>query len=149
MKKLITSALLTSTLLISSSYAEDMKGFVVVSKNIDVKSMTKDELENIFLGKTTIWKDGKRIHIALNADNSEKTEEFFKDYIGKNKRRFKKYWLKLVFAGYGIAPKLFKDSKKAIEYTKSQDSVISFLTTNDLGNLKDVNIVSIDGKESF
>jgi len=145
-KSLLLASLLSLT--VPSLYA-DSKGMIVVSEDVNIQKLTKNELESIFLGKKTIWENGKRIQIGLSTNKNEKTEYFFKNYIGKNERRFKKYWLKLVFAGYGTAPKLFKDNNKAINYTKKQDGVIAFVTTNDIQNIKGLKVISVDGKESF
>ncbi|QFR49047.1 hypothetical protein FJR48_04625 [Sulfurimonas lithotrophica] len=148
--KIIKSLLLVSVLaLLAPSLYADSKGVIVVSKDVNVKNLSKKELERIFLGKTTIWDNGKRIQIGLSTADGEKTDHFFKEMIGKNQRRFKKYWLKLVFAGYGIAPKLFSDNSKVISYTKRQEGVISFITAEELENIEGLKIVSIDGKKSF
>jgi len=135
--------------LLSTSIYADSKGVIIVSKDVNIETLTKNELERIFLGKTTIWKDGKRIQIGLSTYNNEKVNYFFKHYIGKNQRRYKKYWLKLVFAGYGIAPKIFKDDDKAINFTKNTQGVITFVSTKELESIKDIKIISVDGNLYF
>ncbi len=131
-----------------SIYAKS-KGIIVVSSDVNISTLSKSELERIFLGKTTIWDDGKRIQIGLSVHNTKKANHFFKNYIGKNQRRYKKYWLKLVFAGYGIAPKIFKSDKKAINYTKNKEGVITFVSADNLENIEDLKIVNIDGNLFF
>ena len=62
----------------------------------------------------------------MSLQNPERVNEFLLDNVGQNQRRFKKYWLKKVFAGYGIAPKIFKNDKKALEFINQQE--IQFFT---------------------
>ncbi|MCW8837622.1 MAG: hypothetical protein OQJ77_01650 [Thiovulaceae bacterium] len=147
---IMKSILLISTFAFATPqlYGES-KGIIVVSKDVNIEKLTKDELERIFLGKTTIWDNGKRIQIGLSTADNDKTKNFFKNYIGKTQRRFKKYWLKLVFAGYGTAPKLFKDCSKTINYTKNKEGVISFVTTQNLEDIEGIKILTIDGKKYF
>jgi len=150
LNQIIKSLFIVSSLLFATpSLFAEQKGVIVVSEDVNIDNLSKKELERIFLGKTTIWENGKRIQIGLSTNNSEKTSHFFNDVIGKNQRRFKKYWLKIVFAGYGIAPKLFKNDKNAINYTKKQEGVIAFVTTDSIKNVQGLKVISIDGKEYF
>jgi ABC-type phosphate transport system substrate-binding protein len=139
-----TSLLIALICLLSTSLHAESKGVVVVSKDVKIDKLSKNELESIFLGKTTIWEDGKRIQVGLSTDDAQTTEHFLKNFIGKNQRRFKKYWLKLVFAGYGIAPKFFKDDMKAISYTQRQDGVIAFISNADKSTLEGLKIISVN-----
>lgn len=142
----IFKPLLLTTLLVFSvsNVHAGSKVVLIASKDVKIEKLSKNELERIFLGKTTIWEDGTRIQVGLSNSDDEKTENFLKNFIGKNKRRFKKYWLKLVFAGYGIAPKFFKDDEKAINYTKKQEGVITFISSKKLDDIKGVKVISID-----
>ena len=141
----ILKPLVIVTLLSYTANADaNSKGILIASEDVKIEKLSKNEIERIFLGKTTIWEDGTRIQVGLSNSDDLATESFLKEFIGKNKRRFKKYWLKLVFAGYGIAPKFFKDDEKAIKYTKQQDGVITFISSKKLDNTDGLKIISID-----
>lgn len=149
LNKLIKSITLLSLLFIYSNVNASEIGLIVASDNIKINKLSKNELENIFLGKTTILENGTHVNIAYSTQNSEKVNYFFKNYIEKSQRRFKKYWLKKVFAGYGIAPKIFKNNKLTIDYIKKHENVIAFITVDDKDTLEDVLIIAIDGEKSF
>ena len=140
--------ILSFLILAPSVYASD-KSVIVVGKNVDISELSKRDIENIFLGRKTIWNDGAQIHIAISSYDSKKVDQFFDDYVGKSKRRFKKYWLKKVFAGYGIAPRMFKTTQKAIDFVKRQDNSISFITVSDEDTVEGLKIVSVDGRKYF
>jgi ABC-type phosphate transport system substrate-binding protein len=133
----------------SVSAAENEKGVVVVSPNVKVDNISRDDLENIFLGRQTIWANGKKITIAISTQNDEKLEEFLSENIGQTKRRFKKYWLKKVFSGYGVAPRLFSNNEKALEFAKAHPDTITYLTLEDESQVENIKIVNVNGKKYF
>jgi ABC-type phosphate transport system substrate-binding protein len=128
--------------LVTPSFA-DSKGVILASKNLNIDKLTKEEIERIFLGKTTILEDGTRIQVVLSTSDSKVTDSFLKDFTGKSQRRFKKYWLKLVFAGYGIAPKFFKNDEKARSYIEKQEGVIAFISDNETKGLKNLKRIHV------
>lgn len=124
-------------------------GVVLVSDEVSVRELSKNELASIFLGKKTNWDDGTRINIAYMNDDSPKVEEFFEEYVGKSHRRFKKYWVKKVFAGYGIAPKLLRNVEKAVEFVNRYRGAIAFVTVPDETQLNGLQSVRVDGVSAF
>lgn len=128
---------------VSPVYAVE-EGMIVVGKNVEISNISKKEIENIFLGRQTMWENGNRIKIAISSNKSETLDEFFKEYVGKTSSRFKKYWLKKVFAGYGVAPKLFKSSDKIMSFVQKEENSIAFVISDEIKNLNGVKIINID-----
>jgi len=124
-------------------------GVVLVGDDVAVRNLSKNELANIFLGKKTNWEDGTRINIGYMNNDSEKMETFFEEFVGQSHRRFKKYWVKKVFAGYGIAPRLFKDVEKALEFINRYKGGIAFVTVSDERKLEGLQSISIAGISRF
>lgn len=135
-------------LLIASLYSTE-QGVIVVSDNLDITNISKSDLEDIFLGRKTLWNNGKRIKIALSSQNAEKLNKFLVDNIGQNKRRFKKHWLKKVFSGYGIAPKIFNKNDKALAFAKKQDNSISYIIIENDTQLQGIKVIDIEGEKYF
>ena len=146
--KYIIAASLFLMVLVGSVEAGEI-GVVLVGDEVSVEELTRNELANIFLGKKTNWEDGSRISIGYMNNNSEKMERFFEEYIGQSHRRFKKYWVKKVFAGYGVAPKLFKDVEKALEFIKRFKGGIVLVIVDDASRLKGIRSVRVAGASSF
>lgn len=130
------------SLFVQSLYALE-KGVIVVSDDVDITQLSKNDLENIFLGRKTLWSNGKRIKIGLSSENSKELNQFLIENIGQNKRRFKKHWLKKVFAGYGRAPKIFDNNDKALKFVKEQENSIAYMTVQNNKQLKGINVVNI------
>ena len=144
MKNLIlkTMFVLSCFIFIPSVYAQE-RGVIVVSNDVDISKISQSDLQSIFLGKKTLWNDGKRIKIGLSTEDTAKLDGFLTDNIGKTKRRFKKYWLKKVFAGYGIAPKIFNNNEKAIQFAQEQENSITYITVNEDHSMEGVKIINI------
>ena len=147
--KLLKPIAIIALLIYTVNISATEKCAIIASSNIKTEELSKNELSNIFLGKTTILKDWTRIKIAYSTKNAEKMNYFFSEYVGKSQRRFKKYWLKKVFAGYGVAPKIFKNTKNAIDYTKNKDSIITFITIDDKASPEGVSIISVGNNICF
>lgn len=124
-------------------------GALIVSDDVTVDNLTRDELAGIFLGKKSNWDDGKRINIGYTLHTKEKTEIFFDELVGQDHRRFKKYWLKKVFSGYGVAPRLFKTPEQALEFVKAHEGCIMFVTVDDTKDLEGFKLVAVDGLLEF
>ena len=118
-------------------------GVVLVGKEVSVRELSKSELASIFLGKKTNWDDGTRINIGYMSDHSEKMEAFFEEYVGQSHRRFKKYWVKKVFAGYGIAPRLLRDVENAVDFINRYKGGIAFVTLSDESEIKELRTIRI------
>ncbi|PHQ65529.1 MAG: hypothetical protein COB99_03485 [Sulfurimonas sp.] len=144
----IIKVLLLLSFIIPSVYALE-KNVIVISDNIDITELSKSDLENIFLGRKTFWSHGERISISLSSQNPSALNQFLTDYIGQNKRRFKKFWLKKVFSGYGIAPKIFKNNEKALKFLKEHENSIIYMTVDDSQKLEGIKLINVDGKKYF
>jgi len=143
--------ILSATIVLAAAGWLDARevGALLVSTDVKIKELSKNELANIFLGKKTNWEDGTRINIGYMLTSSEKVEQFFGEFIGRSHHRFKKYWVKKVFAGYGIAPKLFKDVENAMDFLKRNRGGIVFVTGSDEFKTGNFTKLSIDGKTEF
>ena len=143
MIKFIIKTLFILSLFVSLSEASE-KIIIGVSSDVEVTHLSKNDLKNIFLGRTTFWSNGELIRIGMSTENPEKLNSFLVNNIGQNQRRFKKYWLKKVFAGYGIAPRIFKDNKKALKFINEQENSIIYLTVSDTLNLDGIKVIEIE-----
>ncbi|MFT5659924.1 MAG: ABC-type phosphate transport system substrate-binding protein [Sulfurimonas sp.] len=139
--KLIKITFIINLISISAYANENVIG---VSADIEITKLTKNELKNIFLGRKTLWDNGEPIRVGISLQNPEKLNKFLTNNIGQTQRRFKKYWLKKVFAGYGIAPKIFKDDKKALEFIGKHENSIIYISAEDMLTLKEVKTISIE-----
>jgi ABC-type phosphate transport system substrate-binding protein len=89
----------------------------VVSARSTVTTLSKSQVADIFLGKTTRFPDGSP---ALPIDQAEGTparDEFYTRMTGKSAAQMKAYWSKIIFTGRGQPPKAVasgSDTKKLV-----------------------------------
>ena len=138
-----------SLLFVFANASDSNKGFIIVGSNIQENNLSKKEIKNIFMGKTTLWKNGERIDAGIYTKNKEKINYFFDNFLNTSSRRYKQYWLKQIFSGNGIAPKIFKDLEDAIEYSKNNKNSVLFIAVENEEKLKGIKIITINGKQSF
>jgi ABC-type phosphate transport system substrate-binding protein len=106
--KRLLYVLLTGQLLISSAYADSQ---VVVICNPAVSNITKDQIADVFLGKSNALK-------PFDQPNSAPVKAiFYQKVSGHDLSQIKATWSRLVFTGKAQAPKELPDAtavKKAV-----------------------------------
>ncbi len=78
---------------------------VVVAAGTPVESLDKRDLEDIFLGRTSTFPDGRP---AMPVDLREGTparEAFYRVFLGQSPAKMKAHWSKIVFTGRGSPPR--------------------------------------------
>src|SRR5580704_2063383 len=84
----------------------------VVSAKSTVTTLSKSQVVDIFLGKTTRFPDGSQ---AVPIDQSEGTlarDDFYVWIAGKSAAQMKAYWSKIIFTGRGQPPKAVANSSE-------------------------------------
>lgn len=91
----------------------------VVSAHSAVNTLSREQIVNIFLGKTSVAPSGEAIVPIDQAEGSPLRDEFYARYAGKSPAQIKAYWSKIIFTGRGFPPTAVTDSvavkKKIIE----------------------------------
>jgi ABC-type phosphate transport system substrate-binding protein len=77
----------------------------VVGAKSAVGALTKDQVADIFLGKTGTFPDGSQAVPIDQSSSSAQREEFYTKTTGRSGAQLKSYWAKQVFSGKGTAPK--------------------------------------------
>lgn len=115
---------------------------VIVNQNNSISSINKDELAQIFLGRKTLWEDGKRIEPGLLATNNSTIRIFLKEVCKKTPRRFNAHWMKRIFAGSGVRPATFSSVNSAVQYVLSHPEAIVVVDEfNMLSNVKRLEVI--------
>lgn len=99
---------------------------IVASKNSHISSLTKEEIEKIFLSKTRESDDGMII-ITVQPEKREIQDEFYKKITNKTPSQLKAYWASIIFTGRGEPPRVFKDFKELLEFIANNPRVIGYI----------------------
>ncbi len=123
MKKMIS--ILIIILFTSVSFAQDV--VVIVGKG---RTLNRDQIKKIYLGKMTQWPDGKPVKVLVNKDK-EVYKAFCKKYLNKSPKAIDSKWVKLkVSKGMTIPRKVTSTVVKML--VGNSDIFIGFLEKTEL-----------------
>jgi len=101
--------------------------YVIVNSNSPLKEMNKSHLKKVFMNRRKTWKHGGNIHrMVLSGGPAHK--EFCERFLGKSPAQFQKFWLKIVFTGFGIAPNPAKNDETMIQYISENQHAIGYVS---------------------
>jgi len=91
-----------------------------------VESLSRDAVQEIFLGRKTRWSDGRKIVLATLKEGRAH-EVFLWRYVGKTPHQFRNYWKAQVFTGRGASPAAFASPDELSEFVKNTSGAIGYL----------------------
>ena len=123
---LLRTLVIATTLCLSSfSYAEPV--VVVVSVTSPVVKLDKEQVANLFLGKSSSFPDGSAAVPIEQADSAPAHEEFHKSITEKSASQLKSYWSKMIFSGKGTAPKEVASNAELLKLLASNPAMIGYV----------------------
>jgi hypothetical protein len=99
----------------------------VVSTKSTVTTLSKSQVADIFLGKTTRFPGGGR---AVPIDQSEGTiarDEFYSRITGKSSAQMKAYWSRVIFTGRGQPPRAVPNGGEAKRLVVANPDIIAYI----------------------
>lgn len=106
---------------------------VIVNRSLEVDTLSKAELQAVFLGEKVKWNGKKYVKIALLEDPAV-LKEFLQSVVGKTPSQFDTHWSKLVFTGKASMPPSFAESAKMLEFVAGKPGAIGFVPAGQAGN---------------
>jgi ABC-type phosphate transport system substrate-binding protein len=111
------AALSLAAILLAAAAPAAERYAVVVNNDSKLKSISRDELSRIYLGKLTLWESsGTRVAPAMPDEGSAVGQAFLEDATKKTLDQFRNYWKRQLFSGGGAPPKVYKKSSEIVEY---------------------------------
>ncbi len=77
---------------------------VITNKNMPITSLSADEINRIYLGKTKFLPNGVKVIPVDQATGSSAREKFYTNVIKKSDTEVKSYWSRVIFTGQGYPP---------------------------------------------
>ncbi len=99
----------------------------VVSVKSTVSTLSRNQVADIFLGKTTRFPDGS---LAVPIDQSEGTparDEFYTKIAGKSAAQMKAYWSRIIFTGRGEPPRAVAGSSETRKLVATKPHAIGYV----------------------
>jgi len=130
------SFVLLVSVFVQSAFTDAQAADVVIIGNKDIpeSSLSKTDIQNIFLGKKTKLGSTKIAFVILKSGDVH--ENFLKVYLSRTPAQYKKYWKKIVFTGKGKAPKSLKTEEALVEHVKNTEGAIGYIGSDTAQNIE-------------
>jgi len=100
---------------------------VVVSSKCALSTLSKDQVMDIFLGKTTRFPDGAPAIPIDQTEGSRVRDEFYAIFANKSPAQVKAHWTKIIFTGRGQPPKSVLNSVEVRKLIAANPQAISYI----------------------
>jgi ABC-type phosphate transport system substrate-binding protein len=107
---------------------------VVVSAKSPVGSLSKAQVEDLFLGKTIRFPDGSLAVAVDQAEGSAVRDEFYDKVLGKSAAQIKAYWSKIIFTGRGQPPHSVPNTIEMMKRVGSDPTAIGYINRDMLND---------------
>jgi len=124
------SLILSVILLLSSTLAHSESIVVITSAASSVSKLDKEQVANLFLGKSSSYPDGSAAVPIEQTDGSAAHEEFHKTVTEKSASQLKSYWSKMIFSGKGTAPKEAASNSVLLKLLAGNPAMIAYIDKN-------------------
>ena len=128
MKKMIILTLLL--ILISTSKAEIV---VIGNLNNTLNSLTKKQVQAIFMGRTRSISGGKRI---LPVDSTGLRTAFYEKLTNRSIKQIDAYWARLTFSGQSSPPPVLSNQQNIIDVVQKKEGKIAYISREQLDETK-------------
>lgn len=78
---------------------------IIVHPSLDIPAMTQDNVQRIFLGKTTRFENDKVANPINQSEGNPIRDQFISKALDKTDGQYRAYWSRLIFTGKGTPPK--------------------------------------------
>ncbi len=99
---------------------------VVCAQN-PVTALSRSEVSNIFLGKTSRFPDGTAAVPIDQPEGSEVRAEFYRSVSNRQPADIKAYWSKMIFTGRGQPPAVAGNDEQAKKILASRPDAIGYI----------------------
>jgi ABC-type phosphate transport system substrate-binding protein len=99
----------------------------VVSARSTVTALSRNQVADIFLGKTARFPNGSPAVPIDQAEASTVREAFYSQFTGKSAAQMKAHWSKIIFTGRGKPPKAVSTGTEARTLIAANPQAIGYI----------------------
>jgi len=110
--------------------AVQAQDIVVIANKAVSGSMSRDQVANIFLGKSVSLPSGGRAQPVDLPNSNPLREQFYSRVTGKSTAEVKAYWARLVFTGMALPPKEASSSAEVRRMVASTPGAVGYVESS-------------------
>lgn len=105
---------------------------VVVSSRAGSASLSREEIRNIYTGKTTFWPNNTPVRAYNRPAGSPAGRKFFRSLLGMSASAFREHWNELQLSGGGIAPATVTSAESILARVAGASGAIGYVLESEL-----------------
>jgi ABC-type phosphate transport system substrate-binding protein len=140
---------MTTTLCAAAPHRDAL--LFITSRHQTTTNLSVPELQNIYLGRTTRWKDGHRIVVVVRSPATLAGRTFLQQVVRMFDIDFSQEWLGVVFRGEAAAPpEVIASAESVREVIAADPDAIAFVLQSELtaDDARLLRTLTIEGKRS-
>ncbi|MDP2341200.1 MAG: hypothetical protein Q8O67_09590 [Deltaproteobacteria bacterium] len=114
---------------------------VIVHKSNPVTSMSRSDLERLFLKKESRWSEDRPADPIDQASTSPVRAEFSRLVLHKSTDAVVSYWQQRIFSGRGVPPALRGSEAEIVDYIAKSPGGVAYVSA--AADLKDTKVVVV------
>ncbi|MGP1666931.1 MAG: phosphate ABC transporter substrate-binding protein [Rhodanobacter sp.] len=131
MHRIYVSAVLAGLLAFTAAPA--FAGVVVItSAKSPVKTLSKDDVSALYLGKTTSLPGSGSAKLYDLTDANPNREKFYQAATGKSASQVKSVWSRLVFSGRAVPPKELANDAAVVKAVAADPNAVGYVDSSAL-----------------
>jgi ABC-type phosphate transport system substrate-binding protein len=139
MRNTVFALALTLSFLAGTALADGYK--VIVHPSNPTSSLSRPQVSEYFMGKTTDWSHGGKIKPVDQVENSSTRQAFSDEVLGKSISAVKSYWQQQIFSGRGVPPTEVSGDSDVVAFVRSNPGAIGYVSAGaDTGSVKVISI---------
>lgn len=103
------------------------ESLLIVNKSVEETTLSKEDVNLIFLGKKTKWANGQKINVAV-LKQGKTHESFLNIYMNKTPSKYASFWKIAIVSGTGFPPKFFQNESDLVKYVAEKQGAIGYIS---------------------
>jgi ABC-type phosphate transport system substrate-binding protein len=136
---LIALGLTLALLAPRAAFADGFK--VIVHSSNPTTSLSRPQVAEYFMGKTTDWSHGAKIKPVDQVESSSTRQAFSDEVLGKSISAVKSYWQQQIFSGRGVPPTEVSGDSDVVAFVRSNPGAIGYVSSG--ADTSSVKVISI------
>ncbi|SCW68717.1 hypothetical protein SAMN03159488_00922 [Pseudomonas sp. NFIX10] len=118
--------------LCAASVAVKADVVVVVAASSPVKTLARNQVADIFLGKASRFPSGGQAIPIDQTEDSPTRDEFYTTFTGKSAAQLKAHWSKIIFTGRGQPPQAVSSGAEVKKRIAENPDTIGYIEAREL-----------------
>ena len=102
---------------------------IVVNQTNSSETISKQELDDIFLKKTGTWSNGRPVIPVDQTASSSTREGFSKAIFGREVNSIKSHWQRQIFSGRGVPPPEKSSDDEVLAFVRVNSGAIGYVSS--------------------